>query len=88
MKRNLIQIQLHKILSEVGINTQSIEESAVISDNLGLDSFDMIFYLHNLENKFNIEFSDNELPKLSKISSTVSLLEKKLIIGTNQLVNS
>jgi len=80
MKRSLIQIQLQQILSEVGLNSQNLKLNSTGSDDIGLDSFDMIFYLHNLESKFNIELADNELQNLNKIDNTINLLDKKLNI--------
>lgn len=46
--------------------------------NLGLDSLDIVELLLDLEDKFNVEFTSNELKSLKKVSDLYEAIRNKL----------
>ncbi len=59
------------------IPLDSLSQSTRIS-NLSKNPHDLILFTFEIEKKFNIEFGDDEIEKLDKVSSYLNLLKKKL----------
>ena len=60
----------------------SVEEKSIISaksfEDLGADSLDMVEIIMSLEEKFNIEISDDDAEKFTSIDNAVDLIAGKV----------
>jgi hypothetical protein len=59
------------------ISIASLSQSTRIS-NLSKNPHDLILFTFEIEKKFHIEFGDDEIEKLDKVSSYLNLIKKKL----------
>ena len=56
--------------------TLAVTESSTFSE-LGFDSLDIVELIMDLEQEFNIEIPDEELPKVQTVADIVGYLDKK-----------
>ena len=54
----------------------SIDENSRLQD-LGIDSLDVVEYLLEIEERYNIEFPPEEMVDLKTINDLIQLIEKK-----------
>lgn len=59
------------------VKGKEITKETVIKD-LGLDSLDLVESLMKLEEKLNIEFSDDEMMSFKTVGDVLSSIEKKV----------
>jgi acyl carrier protein len=67
------------ILNDIkeNLKVKELKLDASLND-LGLDSLDVAEYLLNLEDKYKIEFSSEEMQKLETLGDLVKLIESKV----------
>lgn len=65
------------IAKQLDIEASTITMSSRLIDDLKADSLDIVELIMDLEQEFNIEIPDEELPKVQTVSDIVSYLEKK-----------
>ncbi len=78
MKKSTIGIinSLTKILNKKFKVTSKIEVNSDIS-SLGLDSLDLMDLVLDIESKYNIHISDDELMNLKKIQDLIDIIERE-----------
>ena len=64
------------ICEELGIEADLVNMEASLSDDLGADSLDAIELIMAVEEKFDVEISDNEAAKIKLVSDMVKCLEE------------
>ena len=69
-------------LKEIIIDRLDVEEDQIVPEasfveDLGADSLDIVELIMDLEQEFNIEIPDEELPKVQTVADIVGYLEKK-----------
>ncbi|WP_040397539.1 acyl carrier protein [Anaerococcus senegalensis] len=73
----MIREELIELVKEnLDINVEKIDFDKAISD-YDIDSIDMLDFIMAIEDKYDIEFSDDELDEIEKFSDVVSLIESK-----------
>ena len=65
------------IVEQLGVDENQVDASASFIDDLGADSLDIVELIMDLEQEFNIEIPDEELPKVQTVADIVGYLEKK-----------
>lgn len=63
------------ICEELGIEEDLVKMEASLADDLGADSLDAIELIMAVEEKFDVEISDNEAAKIKLVSDMVNFLE-------------
>ncbi len=63
------------ICEELGIEADLVKMEASLSDDLGADSLDAIELIMAVEEKFDVEISDNDAAKIKLVSDMVNFLE-------------
>ena len=81
-KREEILAAIQEHLAERGIDATEVSEASDLSNDLGLDSLDTVELTLGLEERFGIEIPDTELEGVSTVGEAVTLIEKKLSVGT------
>jgi acyl carrier protein len=69
-------------LGERGIDTAGVSEDSDLAKDLGLDSLDTVEMTLGLEERFGIEIPDTELEGVTTVGDAVTLIEKKVSVGT------
>ena len=64
------------ICEELGIEADLVTMEASLADDLGADSLDAIELIMAVEEKFDVEISDNEAAKIKLVSDMVKFLEE------------
>jgi acyl carrier protein len=59
-------------------DTASINEAHHLRDDLGLDSMAVIELLYKIEETFNIQIPDQDLPGLSTVGSVAAYVQQRL----------
>ena len=73
----MIRDELIELVKEnLDINVDEIDFDKEISE-YDIDSIDMLDFIMAIEDKYDIEFSDDELDEIEKFSDVVSLIESK-----------
>lgn len=73
----MIRDELIELVAEnLDINKEDIDFDKDISE-YDIDSIDMLDFVMAVEDKYDIEFSDDELDEIEKFSDVVSLIESK-----------
>jgi acyl carrier protein len=81
-KREEILTAIQEHLAERGIDATDVSEGSDLSKDLGLDSLDTVELTLGLEERFGIEIPDTELEGVSTVGDAVTLIEKKVSVGT------
>ncbi|MET0513962.1 MAG: acyl carrier protein [Nitrospiraceae bacterium] len=56
----------------------TIQPTDHLRDNLGLDSMAVIELLYRIEETFNLQIPDQDLPNLTSVQQVISYVEKRL----------
>ena len=81
-KRGEILEAIKEHLAERGIEGGEVSEQSDLAQDLGLDSLDTVELTLGLEERFGIEIPDTELEGVTTVGDAVTLIEKKLSVGT------
>ena len=65
------------IAKQQDIDAGTITMTSRLIDDLKADSLDIVELIMDLEQEFNIEIPDEELPKVQTVADIVGYLEKK-----------
>lgn len=76
MDNKLIRRNLYKVLRKTGIPRNLINENAELQEELLVDDVDMTCFLFYLESKFDVNISNEELPALRSVRSTIDFLSQ------------
>ncbi len=64
------------IAKQLDVDAQSISMESRLIDDLKADSLDIVELIMDLEQEFNIEIPDEELPKVQTVADIVGYLGK------------
>jgi acyl carrier protein len=81
-KRQEILTAIKEHLGERGIEATDVSEGSDLAKDLGLDSLDTVELTLGLEERFGIEIPDTELEDVTTVGDAVTLIEKKVSVGT------
>jgi acyl carrier protein len=81
-KREEIMTAIKEHLAERGIEVTDVSEASDLANDLGLDSLDTVEMTLGLEERFGIEIPDTELEGVTTVGDAVTLIEKKMSVGT------
>jgi acyl carrier protein len=72
------QTLIELLEADTGEKYPSLEESANLRDGLGLDSVDVVSIVSQIERRFHIRLTHQELEKLVSVGDVLDLLQAKL----------
>ncbi|MBM4071828.1 MAG: acyl carrier protein [Planctomycetes bacterium] len=72
------QTLIELIEADMGETYSSLEDTASLRENLGLDSVDVVSIVSQIERRFRIRLSHQELEQLSTVGSLLDLIQAKL----------
>jgi acyl carrier protein len=74
IRRTLIEL----LEADTGESHSDLDESVNLREGLGLDSVDVVSIVSQIERRFHIRLTHQELEKLVAVSDVLDLLEAKL----------
>ncbi|MFG5918973.1 acyl carrier protein [uncultured Sneathia sp.] len=75
-KKSMFEEIKEILLEQLDIDEKDIKLESKLIDDLGADSLDVAEIVSAVENKFNLEFSKEDLNKVETIQDIIDLLEK------------
>ena len=79
LNREEIQKQVKELISEhLAIDPAKVTDTANLVADLQADSLDLVELVMALEQKFDIEATDEETEKMQTVSKIIDLVEEKL----------
>ena len=70
--------QLSKmIVDRMGVEPEQVTENASFKDDLGADSLDVVEFIMELEEAFDVEIPDEDAGKLLTVGDVVTYLDSK-----------
>lgn len=77
MENNEIFEQLKDIIVEqLGVNEELVKEEATFVDDLSADSLDIVELIMSIEEKFDIEISDEEAERIVTVGDVVKYIKE------------
>lgn len=84
MDRAFIRRTLIELLeADTGEKFSDLEDSSNLREGLGLDSVDVVSVVSQIERRFHIRLTHQELEKLVNVGDVLDLLEAKLTAQAN-----
>jgi len=77
-----IAVRVQTITKNVCGTAVDVLPASNITNNLGLDSFDRVELIVNMEEEFNIIIEDDEFEKLKTVQDMILLIENKIAAKT------
>lgn len=74
MTREEVKKALIEVLKDRGFDVEDVSEDASLTDDLGLDSLDLVDLTMDIEEKFGISIPDEDLPKLSTVGAVIDYI--------------
>jgi acyl carrier protein len=82
MDHHTIRQTLIELLeADTGEKYPDLDDKTNLREGLGLDSVDVVSIISQIERRFRIRLSQQELEKLSTVADVLNLLESKLNAG-------
>ena len=66
------------IVNKLGVERESVVESASFTNDLGADSLDTVELIMEFEREFEINIPDNQAEKISTVGEAISFIEAAL----------
>ncbi|MCS7016063.1 MAG: acyl carrier protein [Gemmatales bacterium] len=84
MDRARLRSDLLELLhEETGQIYEGLSDTVTLREGLGLDSFDLVNLVMQIENRYHIRLKSKELHRLESIGDLLDLLERKLGSGVS-----
>ena len=69
--------------AETGMRYDNLPDETVLTEGLGLDSIDLVSLIVQVENRFQIRVTTEELKQISRVGELLDLLQAKLAAPVN-----
>ncbi|MBA7468536.1 Acyl carrier protein [subsurface metagenome] len=77
--RNTVEKQVKQIFADqLDLDMEEIKETAILTDDLGIDSFSSIEIVYELEDKFGIEIPEKDLADVKTVDDIVTYIISRL----------
>jgi acyl carrier protein len=77
-REKLIRTLTELLEAETGEKYPSLEEDKNLRDELGLDSVDVVSVVMQIENRFRIRLTQQELEKVIRVGDLLDLIQAKV----------
>ena len=77
--RNTIEMQVRRILAgQLDIDMKEIKGTALLTDDLGIDSFGSIEIAYGLEDEFGIEISEGDFANVKTVNDVIEYIFSRI----------
>jgi acyl carrier protein len=77
-RHSIRQTLIELVEADTGEHYPSLDDNLNLREGLGLDSVDVVSIVSQIERRFRIRLSQQELEKLATVGDVLNLLEQKL----------
>jgi acyl carrier protein len=77
-RQSIRQTLIELVEADTGEHYHSLDDNLNLREGLGLDSVDVVSIVSQIERRFRIRLSQQELEKLATVGDVLNLLEQKL----------
>jgi acyl carrier protein len=77
-RQEIRQTLIEMVESEMGEAYPDVQESSTLREEMGLDSIDVVSIVSQVERKFRIRLTHQELETLVTVGDVLDLLERKV----------
>ncbi|HVS37155.1 MAG TPA: acyl carrier protein [Gemmataceae bacterium] len=77
-RASIRQTLIELLEADTGEKHENLPEDANLREGLGLDSVDVVSIVSQIERRFHLRLSQEELEKLGTVADVLNLLEAKL----------
>jgi acyl carrier protein len=81
-RETIRQTLIELLEADTGEKYPNLDESSNLREGLGLDSVDVVSIVSQIERRFRIRLTQQELEKLVTVADVLNLLETKFTGGT------
>lgn len=74
--KNSIRELVTEIAEDMDVDKESVTDSALLVEDLGLDSMALLEVLASMEKKFDVSIPESEFPNLTSIDKCTETIEK------------
>jgi len=79
MSENTLEEEIISIIADIsGFDTEEIKSESKLADDLEIDSIKAIEIVVAIEKKYKISVRDEDVPKITTVSETISIVKKLL----------
>lgn len=79
MSENTLEEEIISIIADIsGFDTEEITSESKLADDLEIDSIKAIEIVVAIEKKYKISVRDEDVPKITTVSETISIVKKLL----------
>ncbi len=79
MSKEDVLEQLRPVIAEqLGVDEGEVREEASFTEDLNADSLDLVELIMSLEEKFNIQISDEDAEKLTTVGEAVDYIQEHM----------
>ena len=65
------------VVEQLGVSREEAVPEAAFIDDLGADSLDLVEFVMQLEERFNVEISDDDAEKIQTIADAISYIQER-----------
>jgi len=77
--RSTVEMRVKQILADqLDLDMEKIKKTALLTDDLGIDSFGSIEIVYDLEDKFGIEIPEKDLANVKMVDDIVNYIISRL----------
>lgn len=71
--------ELKKLFEDVldNANTANITEDSLLTDDLGINSVGLLYMAVAVEEKFGVQFKNDDFPNIRKVSDVIGIIESR-----------
>jgi acyl carrier protein len=80
-RQTIRQTLIELLEADTGEKYPELDDSTNLREGLGLDSVDVVSIVSQIERRFRIRLTQQELEKLVTVSDVLDLLETKFAVG-------
>lgn len=66
------------LCSQLDLEEEKVTSDALLSDDLGADSLDLVDLVMSLEEEFNVELSDEDVGEIKTVGDIVKFIEDRI----------
>ena len=77
-EEEIFQALKELIVEQLGVDEEKVTMDAAFTDDLGADSLDVVELVMSIEERFNVEISDDQADKLLAVSDLVKYIKNNV----------
>ncbi len=77
-EEEIFQALKELIVEQLGVDEEKVTMEAAFTDDLGADSLDVVELVMSIEERFNVEISDDQADKILEVKNLVDYIKNNI----------